>query len=150
MKCPYCKASAENRVVDSRPSREGDAIRRRRECEICGKRFTTYEIIEQTEIFVVKRDKRREEFDIVKLRKGIDIACAKRPISTDEKSELVRKIHEKVEALGKNEIDSAEIGTIVMDELYLLDQIAYIRFASVYRDFKTTEEFVKQISTLVQ
>jgi transcriptional repressor NrdR len=101
-------------------------------------------------ISVVKRDRRREDFDINKLRKGIVIACAKRPINTDEIEELVQKIYKKIEGLGKSEVETSEIGTMVMDELYLLDQIAYIRFASVYRDFKTAEEFVKQITTLVQ
>ena len=150
MKCPYCQADDENRVVDSRSSREGDAIRRRRECEKCGKRFTTYEYIEQMQVSVVKRDRRREDFDINKLRKGIVIACAKRPISNAETEDLVQKIYKKIEASSRNEIETSEIGTMVMDELYLLDQIAYIRFASVYRDFKTAEEFVKQITTLVQ
>jgi len=150
MKCPYCQTDDQNKVVDSRSSREGDAIRRRRECEKCNRRFTTYEYIEQLQISVVKRDRRREDFDINKLRKGIMVACAKRPINIEEIEELVQKIHKKIEGLGKSEVETSEIGTMIMDELYLLDQIAYIRFASVYRDFKTTEEFVKQITTLVQ
>lgn len=151
MKCPYCQTDDQNKVVDSRSSRENDAIRRRRECEKCGKRFTTYEYIERVNISVVKRgDKRREDFDINKLRKGIVIACAKRPINTEEIEELVQKIYKKIEGLNKSEIETSDIGTMVMDELYVLDQIAYIRFASVYRDFKTAEEFVKQITTLVQ
>ncbi|MDR0303653.1 MAG: transcriptional regulator NrdR [Chitinispirillales bacterium] len=150
MKCPYCLNEDESRVVDSRSSRDGNAIRRRRECEKCNKRFTTYEYVEKMNVIVVKRDCRREDFNIQKLRKGIDIACTKRPISIDEISSLVDRVAKKTESLNKNEVESSEIGNIVMDELYLLDQIAYIRFASVYRDFKTVEEFVKQISTLVQ
>jgi len=150
MKCPYCKADDRNKVVDSRSSRDSDAIRRRRECENCHKRFTTYEYIERADIVVVKRDRRREEFNVQKLRQGINIACTKRPISIDDVENLVEKIIKKAEGSGKTEIESREIGTMVMDELYALDQIAYIRFASVYRDFKTAEEFVKQITTLVQ
>jgi len=150
MKCPYCKTDDQNKVVDSRSSREGDAIRRRRECENCHKRFTTYEYIERADIIVIKRDRRREEFNVQKLRNGINIACTKRPISIDDVENLVEKIIKKAEISGKTEIESREIGTMVMDELYALDQIAYIRFASVYRDFKTAEEFVKQITTLVQ
>jgi transcriptional repressor NrdR len=150
MRCPYCQADDENKVVDSRSSREGDAIRRRRECESCNKRFTTYEYIERANVIVIKRDRRREEFNIQKLRNGVNIACTKRPISIDEIEALIEKVVKKAEFMGKNEIESSEIGTMVMDELYLLDQIAYIRFASVYRDFKTAEEFVKQITTLVQ
>ncbi|MCL1947031.1 MAG: transcriptional regulator NrdR [Chitinivibrionia bacterium] len=150
MKCPYCKADDQNKVVDSRSNRESDAIRRRRECENCHKRFTTYEYIERAEIVVVKRDRRREDFSADKLRKGINIACTKRPISIDDVENLIEKIIKNAESSGKTEIESREIGTMVMDELYALDQIAYIRFASVYRDFKTAEEFVKQITTLVQ
>lgn len=151
MKCPYCQADDESKVVDSRSNRENDKIRRRRECENCGKRFTTYEYIEQINIQVVKRgDQRREDFDINKLRKGIEIACKKRPISTDEIDNLVHKIHKEIETLGKNEVESSEIGTAVMDELYELDKIAFIRFASVYRDFKTAEEFIQQITTLAK
>jgi transcriptional repressor NrdR len=150
MKCPYCQKDDQTKVVDSRSSREGDAIRRRRECEVCNKRFTTYEYIERAGMIVIKRDKRREAFDIKKLSNGINIACTKRPISTDEVEYLVQKIFKSIEALNKNEIESREIGGVVMDELYMLDQIAYIRFASVYRDFKTADEFVKQLSTLVQ
>jgi len=150
MKCPYCSADNESKVVDSRSSREGYAVRRRRECDGCGKRFTTYEYIEKANIIVVKRDRRREEFDIAKLRNGVNIACTKRPVSIDEIQTLIENVVRKTEALGLTEIESSEIGNIVMDELYLLDQIAYIRFASVYRDFKTVEEFVKQITTLVQ
>jgi transcriptional repressor NrdR len=150
MKCPYCQADDQSKVVDSRSSREGDAIRRRRECDKCQKRFTTYEYIERINMVVIKRDKRREDFNIQKLRSGINVACTKRPISTDELENLVDRIVKKAEGLGRNELESREIGVMVMDELYLLDQIAYIRFASVYRDFKTAEEFVKQLTTLVQ
>jgi transcriptional repressor NrdR len=150
MKCPHCQNEVESRVIDSRSSRDGNAIRRRRECENCHNRFTTYEYVEKTGIIIVKRDRRREDFDIKKLRKGIDVACSKRPINTDEISSLVDRIVKKTENLNKNEDESSEVGNFVMDELYLLDQIAYIRFASVYRNFKTVEEFVKQITTLVQ
>jgi len=150
MKCPYCQTDDQSKVVDSRSSREGDAIRRRRECDKCHKRFTTYEYIERINMIVIKRDRRREEFNIQKLRNGVNVACTKRPISIDELENLVGKVVKKAEGLGRSEVESREIGIMVMDELYLLDQIAYIRFASVYRDFKTAEEFVKQLTTLVQ
>jgi transcriptional repressor NrdR len=150
MKCPHCRGDDESRVLDSRSTRDGDAIRRRRECNRCLKRFTTYEYVEKASMIVVKRDRRREDFSVNKLRKGIDFACKKRPISSDEIAALVDRVVKKSEAMGKTEVESMEIGTFVMDELYLLDQIAYIRFASVYRNFRTAEEFVRQVSTLMQ
>ncbi len=140
MRCPYCGA-LEDRVVDSRMIRDGRAIRRRRECTACGKRFTTYEYIESSPILVVKRDGRREEFQREKLLHGIRAACHKRAVSAEEIENTVERIVGEILALGKSEISSLEIGEIVMRHLRRLDEVAYVRFASVYRKFKDVEEF---------
>lgn len=147
MKCPYCDNTRDH-VVDSRSSKEGAAIRRRRECLSCGKRFTTYEYIENFTTVVIKKDRRREPFDRSKLKEGILIAVKKRPIGVNQIENMVDTIEKKIEQLGKGELESLEIGKMVMEELYEIDQIAYIRFASVYRDFKSADEFVNQVSQL--
>ncbi len=147
MKCPFCEDNRD-RVVDSRSSRDGAAIRRRRECLSCGHRFTTYEYVETVQTSVIKKDRRREPYNREKLKNGITIACKKRPVSIDTVNLVVDKIEKGIEAISKGEIDSLEIGNIVMNELYQLDQIAYVRFASVYRDFKSTDEFMEQLSGL--
>lgn len=147
MRCPFC---GENRdkVVDSRSSKEGAATRRRRECISCGKRFTTYEYVEQFQIAVVKKDHRREQYDRQKLMNGIVSSCKKRPVSLVTMEEVVDRIEQELERGNKSEIESIQIGEMVMNELSKIDQIAYIRFASVYREFKTMDEFIKQVSEL--
>ena len=147
MRCPYC-ASTRDHVVDSRSSKEGAAIRRRRECLECGKRFTTYEYVENVTMVVIKKDRRREPFDRQKLEAGIILAVKKRPVSTAQIEQMVDSVYKKVETFGKGELESIRIGEMVMDELYKVDQIAYIRFASVYRDFKSADEFINQVSKL--
>lgn len=150
MRCPYC-GETRDKVVDSRSSKEGAATRRRRECVSCGRRFTTYEYVEQFQVAVIKKDKRREPYDRQKLLNGIVSSCKKRPISPSEIEQVVDRIEQLIEKeQSKGEIPSILIGEFVMNELSKIDQIAYIRFASVYRDFKTTEEFISQVSKLVK
>jgi len=147
MKCPFCK-SEETKVIDKRETSDGIS-RRRRECENCDKRFTTYERVEQPELIVVKKDGRREKFDREKLVTGIRKACEKRPVSTEKIDIIVNSIEEKLraEAEGK-EVKSGLIGELVMRALKKLDKVAYIRFASVYRDFKDIEQFNEEIKRL--
>ncbi len=149
MRCPYC-GETRDRVVDSRSNKDGAATRRRRECLGCEKRFTTYEYIEQFELSVIKKDRRREPFDRQKLLNGIVNSCKKRPVSVDSIEEIVDRIEGAIEQTAGGEIESLQIGELVMNELSEIDQIAYIRFASVYREFKTMEEFINQVSTLVK
>ncbi len=149
MRCPYC-GETRDRVVDSRSNKDGAATRRRRECLSCEKRFTTYEYIEQFELSVIKKDRRREPFDRQKLLNGIINSCKKRPVSVDSIEEIVDRIEGAIEQTAGGEIESLQIGELVMNELSEIDQIAYIRFASVYREFKTMEEFINQVSTLVK
>lgn len=144
MKCPYC-GYEEDKVVDSRSSKEGQAIRRRRECLGCGKRFTTYEYIETAPLNIVKNDQRREPFDRQKLVQGIEIACRKRPISKKQIEAMVDRIIDQIEKQNRLEIPSSEIGQYVMQELFKVDDVAYVRFASVYRAFKDKDEFVSEI-----
>ena len=140
MRCPFC-ASLEDKVIDSRTIHDGNAIRRRRECLSCGKRFTTYEYIEQSPILVVKRDGKREEFQREKLEHGIREACHKRSVSAQQIEDAAEKIVGEILAMGKPEVKSVEIGEIVMRYLRSLDEVAYVRFASIYREFKDVEEF---------
>ncbi|MDG5814416.1 transcriptional regulator NrdR [Chitinispirillales bacterium ANBcel5] len=147
MRCPFCNYE-EDKVVDSRTSKEGQAVRRRRECLDCGKRFTTYEYIESISLTIIKHDQRRESFDRQKLFQGIVAACKKRPISTKKIESVVDKIENQIEKYGKSEIPSTEIGKMVMKELYALDEIAYIRFASVYRKFKDVSEFISEVKEI--
>ena len=147
MKCPYCGYD-EDRVVDTRVIKDGTAIRRRRECLRCKRRFTTYEYIEKTPLIVIKRDGRREPFEREKLLQGIRIACRKRPVSEDKIEEMVDEIEQALWELGKTEVSSREIGKEVIKRLRKLDEVAYVRFASVYREFKDVEEFVKEIKKL--
>lgn len=148
VKCVLC-GCLQSRVVDSRLSEDGTSIRRRRECEACGRRFTTYEKIEMIPIMVVKRDKTRETFDSAKLRLGVIKACQKRPVSLNQIDELVRSVEKRVYASGDTEVTSQAIGEIVMDELKQLDEVAYVRFASVYRQFKDIETFMTELSKLL-
>lgn len=148
MKCPFCE-NLDTKVIDSRPTDEGQAIRRRRECEVCGKRFTTYEKVEETFFMVVKRDGRREAFDRSKVLNGIIRACEKRPISMDQMESLVSDIERKLTNMMEKEISSSYIGEVVMDSLRDLDEVAYVRFASVYRQFKDVNTFVAEIEKLL-
>ncbi|MCO5142124.1 MAG: transcriptional regulator NrdR [Oligoflexia bacterium] len=144
MKCPSC-GYLENKVVDSRTNQSGDLTRRRRECLSCSSRFTTYERIEELLPMVVKKDGRREEFDREKLKKGLKIACRKRPISSQEFDEMLQEIEKDLSSLGTKEVDSRSIGQIVMRTLYKRDKVAYIRFASVYREFKDVNDFLFEL-----
>lgn len=149
MKCPYC-SSDNDKVVDSRASREGAAIRRRRQCLDCERRFTTYEYIEETQVVVIKKDNRREPYDRQKLKSGILIACKKRPISSQQIEEIADRVEHSIEKNQKHEVASLEIGEFLIDELFKIDEIAYIRFASVYRNFKSADEFINQVGKLSQ
>ncbi len=148
MKCRYC-ASTDSKVIDSRPTEDGSAIRRRRECINCGKRFTTYEKIEEIPIMVVKRDGRREPFDSEKIRNGIRKACEKRPISADVQDKVVDDVSREVFNTLASEVTTRDIGEIVMKNLKDVDEVAYVRFASVYREFKDTQTFMKELQRLL-
>lgn len=147
MKCIYCNCT-ENRVVDSRPTEDG-AIRRRRECEECKRRFTTYEKIEMLPVFVIKKDKRREPFDAAKVRNGIIRACEKRPVPLEEIERLVRQVETRVCQQMDEEVTTEQIGLLVMEGLKQLDEVAYIRFASVYRQFKDVQSFMQELQQLL-
>ncbi|NLW33101.1 MAG: transcriptional repressor NrdR [Fibrobacter sp.] len=148
MRCPYC-SHGEDKVVDSRSSKEGQAVRRRRECLRCGQRFTTYEYIENVSLTIIKNDQRREPYDRQKLMQGLVAACKKRPVSIKKVESIVDKIENQIEKSGKIEVASSEIGKMVMIELYNLDEVAYVRFASVYRKFKDISEFVSEVKEIV-
>lgn len=147
MKCPFCE-SQEDKVIDSRVSKEGNAIRRRRECLKCGKRFTSYERVEELAPMVIKKDGRRESFNADKIRSGLLIACKKRPIETEKIDEIVDNIEKKFIGLGEKEIPSSSIGEEIMAALKELDKVAYVRFASVYRQFKDINELMDEVKTL--
>jgi transcriptional repressor NrdR len=140
MKCPFC-GHADTQVVDSRVNDDGDSIRRRRRCLSCDKRFTTYETVELRMPAIVKSNGDREEFDKEKLRVGFKRALHKRPVKADLMEDAIERIQQKLLSLGQREVDSRRIGELVMRELYRLDKVAYIRFASVYRDFQDVEDF---------
>lgn len=142
MRCPYC-ASLENAVKDSRPSEDHSAIRRRRSCNACGGRFTTYERIQLRDIYVVKRDGNREELDRAKLERSVRVALRKRPVPSERVDQMVTGIVRRLEGLNKDEIDTETIGETIMEALADLDHVAFIRFASVYKDFQSTEDFEK-------
>jgi transcriptional repressor NrdR len=148
MKCPFC-AHAENKVIDSRISKDGKAIRRRRECMGCGKRFTTYEFVEDILPMVVKKDGRREVFDRMKIRNGVLKACEKRPISMEAIEKLVENVEQDCQEYQGDEIPSTVIGEKVMNELKTLDGVAYVRFASVYRQFRDVGEFMAELNDLL-
>ena len=147
MRCPSC-GYAESKVVDSRPSDEFNSIRRRRECLQCGKRFTTYERLGDNPILVIKSDGSSEVFDREKLYRGISIACAKRAIPSEKISEVISDIEFELRNASKNEIKSKDLGDMVLDRLRLLDDVAYVRFASVYKDFKDIQEFREALQKL--
>ena len=148
MKCPFC-SHEEDKVVDSRPSSDGRSVRRRRECLSCNKRFTTYEYVENVSMIVVKNDGRREPFDRQKLLRGIELACNKRPVSEKKIISLVEEIEEELQSLSKREITSKDVGALVMKRLKDLDEVAYVRFASVYHKFKDINEFMSELKGLL-
>ena len=147
MRCPYCNVN-NSKVIDSRAKSDGKVIRRRRECISCKKRFTTKEYIEESPILVVKCDERREVFNREKLKQGILLACTKRPISINQIEALVSQVENSIKDQSKEEIASKEIGEMVIKRLKELDQIAYVRFASVYRNFQDMDEFINEIKGL--
>ena len=149
MKCPYC-GFEESKVIDSRPADEGERIRRRRECLKCGKRFTTHEVIETVPIIVVKRDKSREVFDRNKLTAGLLRACEKRPVSIDQIESMVDTIETQLQQSLDREVTSLAIGELTMEQLKSVDEVAYVRFASVYRQFKDINTFMEELNKLLQ
>lgn len=148
MKCPFC-ANLETRVIDSRLSGENDIIRRRRECERCNKRFTSYERVEAELPMIVKKDGRREPFDRVKILHGIQKACEKRPVGMDTIEGVVKQIEQWAQETSRTEIPSAQIGEKVMEALHKLDEVAYVRFASVYRSFRDINEFMDELKDML-
>jgi len=149
MKCPFCD-HLQNRVIDSRLSKDGHAIRRRRECDLCARRFTTYERVETITPMVIKKDGRREPFDREKLKSGIRIACQKRPVSVNTIDQFVDELERRVLESGDREVTSQVLGEDVMRFLQATDDVAYVRFASVYRSFKDLKEFMTELQDLVQ
>ncbi|WP_300560202.1 transcriptional regulator NrdR [Companilactobacillus sp.] len=148
MICPHCHHDS-SKVVDSRPSDEGRAIRRRRECEFCGTRFTTFERIEKSPLLVIKKNGNREEFRREKLLRGLVRAAEKRPVTMDQMNAIVDRVENKIRATGENEVKSQEIGEYVMKELADVDDVTYIRFASVYREFKDMSGFMNEVQEMM-
>ena len=149
MKCPFCD-ELEDKVVDSRMAKEGEVIRRRRECLGCKRRYTTYERVDEILPVVVKKDGRRESFDRSKILAGLKKACEKRPISTATIETVTDRIEKHIQEMGETEIESRVVGEELMKELHQLDQVAYVRFASVYREFKDIDQFMDELKTLAQ
>lgn len=149
MKCPFCSHS-DSKVVDSRPDKGGASIRRRRECESCGKRFTSHERVEEILPMVQKKDGRREPFDRLKLIAGIKKACEKRPVSVVEIERLVDRLESRMQESGERELSTRTLGEWVMNELHDIDEVAYVRFASVYRSFKDINEFMEELQDLLK
>lgn len=148
LKCPYCDYSG-TRVLDSRPANENKSIRRRRECESCARRFTTFEMVEETPLIVIKKDGSREEFSRDKILRGLIRACEKRPVSVEQLETVVSRVERSLRNTAVAEIESGQIGEQVMQELYPVDEVAYVRFASVYRQFKDINMFMKELKTLL-
>jgi transcriptional repressor NrdR len=149
MKCPYC-SNLDDKVIDSRISKDGVTIRRRRECLACEKRFTTHEKIEDTLPLIIKKDNRREPFDAEKIMSGLRKACQKRDISMEQLTEITDRIERSLMERGGKEVQSSEIGEQIMQELHDLDQVAYVRFASVYRSFKDLNDFMEEVKTFLE
>ncbi len=147
MRCPFCGCE-ESRVIDSRPTDENERIRRRRECIHCGKRFTTYETIEDVPIIVIKKDKSREVFDRNKILKGMLRACEKRPVTSSELESAISQIEATLQSATDREVTSVRIGELIMEKLRDIDEVAYVRFASVYKEFDSASSFVEEISKL--
>ncbi len=150
MKCPFCNA-IDTKVIDSRPADDNSSIRRRRQCESCGKRFTTYEKLETMPLMVIKKDSSREAYDRSKIESGILLSCHKRPISTQQINQLIDDIENQIFTLGDNkEVETSAIGELVMRKLKELDEVAYVRFASVYREFKDVNTFMEELGKLLK
>lgn len=147
MKCPFCETT-EDKVLESRETEDGNAVRRRRECLSCNGRFTSYERVEEKPVLVIKRDGRREQFSRDKIRSGITRACEKRPVTLENIDLLVDAIEREIHREAGREVESAKLGELVMEKLQELDQIAYIRFASVYRKFEHVSEFVREVAEI--
>ena len=149
MKCPYC-GNDNSRVIDSRPADDNASIRRRRICDDCGKRFTTYEKVETIPLIIIKKDNNREAFDRNKVRSGVLRACHKRPVSADQIDSLVDEVENEISSLEEKEIPSDVVGELVMEKLKDLDPVAYVRFASVYREFKDVNTFMDELKKLLK
>lgn len=148
MRCPFCEYNG-TKVLDSRPFNNNKSIRRRRECEQCERRFTTFEVVEETPLLIVKKDGTREEFSREKILRGLVRACEKRPVSLDELENIVNDIERELRSVGQSEIPSKDVGERVMERLYYVDEVAYVRFASVYRQFKDINVFMKELEELL-
>ena len=149
MKCPYC-SSDNTRVIDSRPADEGDSIRRRRECDECHKRFTTYEKVETIPMIVIKKDNNRETYDRAKVEGGVFLACHKRPVSATQIEAMIDDVESSIFSKEEREISSRQIGEMVMEKLKDLDSVAYVRFASVYREFKDVNTFMDELKKMLK
>lgn len=149
MKCPFCNAS-DTKVIDSRPADDNSSIRRRRQCEICGKRFTTYEKLETMPLMVIKKDRSREAYDRSKIESGIIHSCHKRPISTQQINAMIDEIENQIFNMEDKEVETSAIGELVMKKLKQLDEVAYVRFASVYREFKDVNTFMEELGKLLK
>ena len=148
MKCPFC-GKENTKVIDSRPADDNSSIRRRRQCDVCGKRFTTYEKVETIPLIVIKKDDNREPYDREKIQGGIIRSCHKRPVSANQISEMIEDIENQIFNMEEKEIASSVIGELVMDKLKDVDQVAYVRFASVYREFKDVNTFMHEIKKIL-
>ncbi len=149
MKCPFCNA-ADTRVIDSRPADDNSSIRRRRQCETCGKRFTTYEKLETMPLMVIKKDHSRETYDRSKIESGVIHSCHKRPVSTQQIDQMIDDIENNLFSMEDKEIETSVIGELVMSKLKELDEVAYVRFASVYREFKDVNTFMEELGKLLR
>lgn len=149
MRCPFCTHNG-TRVLDSRPINDFKSIRRRRECEECGKRFTTFEVVEETPLIIVKKDGTREEFSRDKILRGLIRACEKRPVALETLEKMVEGIEKELRNTAQTEVESKEIGELVMKALYKVDEVSYVRFASVYRQFKDINVFVQELEELLR
>ena len=148
MKCPYC-GDENTRVIDSRSAEDGDSIRRRRQCDKCGKRFTTYEKIETIPVFVIKKDNSREPYDRAKIEKGIMLSCRKRPVKIEKITKMIDDIENTILNQDSKEVPSSFIGELIMEHLRNLDQVAYVRFASVYREFQDVDTFMTELQNIL-
>ena len=149
MKCPFC-GDENTRVIDSRPADDNSSIRRRRQCDVCGKRFTTYEKVETIPLMIIKKDRTREVYDRAKIEKGLVRSCHKRPVTMDQIEACVDAIEADIFNLGLREVESSAVGSIVMDKIRDLDEVAYVRFASVYREFKDVNTFMDELKKLLK
>lgn len=149
MKCPFCNA-VDTKVIDSRPAEDNSSIRRRRQCENCGKRFTTYEKLETMPLMIIKKDRSRETYDRSKIESGIIHSCHKRPVSTQQIKKLIDEIENQIFNMEEKEVESSVIGELVMEKIKNLDEVAYVRFASVYREFKDVNTFMEELGKLLK